>query len=309
MYELIIIGAGPAGLTAGLYAGRFRLKTLILEKMGVGGQIVTSPTIENFPGFPGGIATVDLIDRLKRQVDEVEVGIENAEVLEILPNLEMGMPRYLVKTEQKSYETKCIIIATGAQSKKLGVKGEDSLSGKGISYCATCDGPLFRKKEVVVVGGGDRAIEEAIFLTSYSSKVTVVHRRAELRASEILVEKAKANPKISFLFNSVVDEISGTNVVESVKVRDLKTGLVYDYPTQGVFVFIGILPNTIFLKNLLNKNELGFIITAHGMHTTHPGIFACGDCIDKSLYQVVNACGDGAVAADSAHKYLLKMKA
>lgn len=308
MYDLIIIGAGPAGLTAGLYAGRFRLKTLILEKMNIGGQIVTSPTIENFPGFPGGISTMDLIDQLKRQVDEVDIPVENAEVLEIVPNLELEKPVYFVKTDQKSYEAKCIIIATGAQPKKLGIKGEDELVGRGISYCAICDGPLFKKKEVVVVGGGDRAIEEAIFLTSYSSKVTVVHRREVLRASEILVEKAKANPKISFLFNSVVEEISGTNVVEAVKVRSLKANEVYDYPCQGVFIFVGIWPNTDFLKNLLNRNGLGFIITVHGMHTSHSGIFACGDCVDKSLYQVVNACGDGAVAADSAHKYLLKLR-
>jgi thioredoxin reductase (NADPH) len=186
LYDLIIIGAGPAGLSAGLYAGRYRLKTLILEKMVIGGQILSSPTIENFPGFPGGISTQELIERLKKQIDDLGINIEIEEVLAIIASADLKNPIYKIRTENKVYETKSIIIAVGAQPKSLGVKGEDKLVGRGISYCGTCDGPLFRDKEIVVVGGGDRAIEEAIFLSNYAKRVTLIHRRNQLRASKIL---------------------------------------------------------------------------------------------------------------------------
>lgn len=308
MYELIIIGAGPAGLTAGLYAGRFRLNALVLERMGIGGQIITAPAIENFPGFPGGISTEEFIERIKKQVDDVGINIEIREALEIAVHPEFKMPVYKVKTSDRIYETKSIIIATGAQAKKLVVKGEDKLIGRGLSYCATCDGPLFKDKEVVVVGGGDRAIAEAIFLATYAKKVTVIHRRNEFRASQILEDKARENPKINFLLDSVVEEIIGLNKVEAVKIKQVKTGLIADFGCQGVFIFVGISPNTEFLKNLLQLNNLGFIITDQMMKTTARGIFACGDCIEKSLYQLVNACAEAAVAADSVHKYLLTLE-
>jgi len=199
MHDLVIIGAGPAGLTAGLYAGRFRIDTLILERASPGGQIILSSVIENYPGFPGGISTQELAERMKKQVQDLGINIENQEVLQINPNQESKYITYNVKTADASYETKSIIIATGAQAKRLGVEGEGKFFGRGVSYCGTCDGPLFRNKEVVVVGAGDRAIEEAIFLSRYASRVSVVHRRSELRASKILVESAKNNTK-SILF-------------------------------------------------------------------------------------------------------------
>lgn len=308
MYDLIIIGAGPAGLTCGLYAGRFRLHSLVLEKTGAGGQIVSSPTIENFPGFPGGIATQDLIERFKKQVEEVGIGIQLEEVTEIMPIRKNDAVSYVIKTGENNYETKMVIIATGAQPKKLGVKGEDRLIGRGVSYCGTCDAPLFRNKDIAIVGGGDRAIEEAIFLTSYASRVSVIHRRQELRASKILEEKARSNGKIEFIFDSVVEEISGEKKVESVRIRNLKSSAASDLACQGIFIFVGIKPNTEFVKNLLKLNELGFIITGRGLETSQPGIFACGDCCERSLYQVINACGDAAVSVDSVHKYLLISK-
>jgi len=306
MYDLIIIGAGPSGLTAGIYAGRYRLNTLILEKMDAGGQIVLSDVIENFPGFPGGISTQELIDKFKKQVDDLGIKIETEEVVEIIAGGK-SMPIYNVKTKDNIYQTKSIIIATGAEAKKLGAKGEDRLIGRGISYCGTCDGPLFKEKEVVVVGGGDRAIEEAIFLTKYAKRVTLIHRRASLRTSKILEEKAKQNPKINFVLDSVIEEIVGQDKVEQVLVKNIKTESKSILSCQGVFIFVGITPNTDFVKNLLQIDEAGFIITNQDMKTSQEGIFACGDCRKKSLYQVITACAEGALAADSAHKYILNL--
>ncbi len=300
IYDLIIIGAGPAGLTAALYAGRFRLKTLVLEKMSVGGQIILSQSIENFPGFPGGLSTDELISRIKKQVDELGVDFVSEEVLGI-----SGKDEFCVKTSESQYQAKTIILACGAHSKSLDVAGEDRLIGRGVSYCATCDGPLYKNKNVLVVGGGDKAIEEAIFLAEYASSVKLVHRRQLFRASAILVEKVKANPKISFVLDSVVKEIAGDKKVESVELMNVNTKATNRVTCDGVFIFVGIEPNTQFARNLLHLDDSGFIITAHDGATSQAGIFACGDCIHKSLYQVINACGEGAVAVDSAHKYLL----
>lgn len=305
MYDLIIIGAGPAGLTAGVYAGRFRLNTLILEKINIGGQIILSPTIENFPGFPGGISTQELVDRFKKQIDELNIKVEIEEVLEVMPSFKLKTPIYNIKTQDKSYETKSVIISTGAQSKRLGIEGEDRLIGRGVSYCGSCDGPLFRDKEIVVMGGGDRAIEETIFLSGYARKVTIIHRRSSLRASKILEERAYQNPKINFILDSVIEEIVGQDKVEAVKVKNIKTDSISDLHCEGVFIFVGIKPNTTFLNNQLEMDEAGFIITDQDLKTSWDGVFACGDCRKKSLYQVINACGEGAVAADSAYKYIV----
>jgi thioredoxin reductase (NADPH) len=302
MHELIIIGAGPAGLTAALYAGRFKMNTLVLEKMSAGGQILFSPAIENYPGFPEGISTFDLIDKFKKQVEDLGIKIENSEALEI----SSGENSYYVKTQGSTYETKTVIISAGASAKQLGVKGEEKLTGRGVSYCGTCDGPIFKSKDIVVVGGGDRAVEDALFLTNYANSVHLIHRRNELRASKILVDKAKVNPKIRFILESVVEEITGDKKVEGVRIRNLKTGQESAIACEGIFIFVGIRPNTAFLKNILEMDENGFIITDQKMHTSCQGVFACGDCRKKSLYQVISACSDGATAADSAHKYLLK---
>jgi thioredoxin reductase (NADPH) len=305
MHDLVIIGAGPAGLTAALYAGRFRLKTAILEKMIAGGQIILSAAIENYPGFPGGISTLELIDRFKKQVEDVGIEIENKEVLEIRAVSQSGSLFYKVKTTDSLLQTKSVIIASGASPKRLGVAGEEKLTGRGVSYCGTCDGPLFKDKDIVVVGGGDRALEEALFLTSYASKVSLIHRRSALRASKIVEEKARENPKINFILDTVVEEIKGENKVEAVKTRNVKTNLRGEIICQGGFIFVGINPNTGFLKNLLEIDERGFIITDQEMQTSMKGIFACGDCRQKSLWQVVGACADGATAAASAQRYLL----
>ncbi|MDD5653624.1 MAG: thioredoxin-disulfide reductase [Candidatus Omnitrophica bacterium] len=306
-YDLVIIGAGPAGLTAGLYAGRFRLKALILEKMSVGGQIVLSPSIENFPGFPGGTPTFDLIEKISQQAREVGIAVEHGEVLEIIASKELPIPVYNIKAAENSYQARSVIIASGAQSKRLGVEGEEKFIGRGVSYCGTCDGPLFRNKEIIVVGGGDRAIEDALFLASYAKKVTVVHRRQQLRASRILEEKARLNQKINFLLDSVIEKIIGKDRVEEVLVKNVTNAAMSTVACQGIFIFVGIIPNTHFLKNLLQIDDSGFIITNQNLETSLKGVFACGDCLKKSLYQVVNACGEGAVAADSAHKYLLNL--
>lgn len=306
MYDLIIIGAGPAGLTAAVYAGRFRMNALILERASPGGQIILSDIIENYPGFPGGISTQELVERMKKQIQELGINIESQEVLEIKPNQKAKYITYDIKTQGISYEAKSIIIATGAQAKRLGVEGEGKFFGRGISYCGTCDGPLFKNKEIVVVGGGDRAIEEALFLSAYASKVSIVHRRNEFRASQILIERARNNPKINFILESTVEEILGKDKVEAIKLKNVKTGSFSNLTCQGVFIFVGIKPTTDFLKDLLEMDEDGFIITDQHMKTSLDGIFACGDCRKKSLYQVITACGEGAVACDSAHKYLLK---
>ncbi|MCK9594796.1 MAG: thioredoxin-disulfide reductase [Candidatus Omnitrophica bacterium] len=304
MYDLIIIGAGPAGLTAGLYGGRYRLNTLILEKMSVGGQIILSQTIENFPGFPGGIATEELIARFKKQVDDVGVAVKEAEVTAIEKDLQ-SQAGYLIKTKDGSFQSRGVIIASGASWKRLGVPGEEKLIGKGVSYCGTCDAPFFRNKEVVVVGAGDHAFEDAIFLTTYASKVTIVHRRQGFRCAKILEEKAKANPKINFILDTVIEEILGENKVEGVRLKNLVTGQPSQLSCQGVFVFIGVAPNSAFVKEKVKLDEGGFIITDENMQTSFAGVFACGDCRKKTLYQVVNGCGEGAVAAHSAHTYLL----
>jgi len=301
MYDLVIIGAGPAGLTAGLYAGRMRLKTLLLEKMSLGGQVLLTPTLENFPGFAGGVATEKLISSMRKQIEELGVEIKFDEVTKV-----MGDAEFKIYAREAEYAAKTLIIATGARPKPLGVPGEDRLVGRGVSYCATCDGPLFKDKDILVIGGGDRATEEAIFLSSYAQRVNIIHRRQSLRASKILEEKAQQNAKINFILETVVEEILGRDRVEAVKIKNVKSGSMSELSCQGVFIFVGIEPNTAFVKNQLNIDAAGFIMTQEDLTTSQEGIFACGDCRKKSLYQVITACAEGAVAAHSAHKYLLK---
>ncbi len=330
MYDLIIIGAGPAGLTAALYAGRARLKTLVLEKIGVGGRILLTEVIENFPGFAGGIPTVDLIKRMQEQVINLGVNIALEEVTEIdtlapplaglsinpktNPGLQTGESRRAdcqfksVRTNAKTYSARAIIIATGAHPRKLGVPGEDKLTGRGVSYCATCDGPLYRNKDVLIVGGGNAMAEEALYLTRFAKSVNIIHRRDELRASLILQEKLKANKKINFSLSTVVTEIAGSGKVDSVKIKDLNTSREKIIQCDGIFIYVGYIPDTGFAKDKLKLDENGFIVTAEDMSTSCDGIFACGDCRKKTLYQVITACGDGAVAADSAYKYLASKK-
>jgi len=298
MYDLIIIGAGPAGLTAALYAGRSRLKTLVLEKLGAGGRILLTETIENFPGFPEGIKTADLINRMQEQISRLRVKIELDEVLEV------DCETKTIKTQNNEYPAEAVIIATGCHPRTLGVPGEKELTGRGVSYCATCDAPFYRNKHVVIVGGGNAMAEEALYLTRFANSVTIVHRRYELRASPILQEKLRGNKKIKFILGSTITEITGKKKVESLKIQDLSSRQERLMPCDGIFVYIGYLPDTTLLNKGLKLDESGFIITGEDMSTSAEGIFACGDCRKKTLYQVITACGDGAIAADSAYKYL-----
>lgn len=287
-------------MTAALYAGRSRLKTLLLEKMALGGQIILSPTIENYPGFPGGIATSDLISAMRRQSEELDIEIKTEDAIEIIPH--DGIFR--VKGQEEEFKAKAVIVASGAFPKKLNIPGEDRLIAKGVSYCGTCDGPLFKGKEIVVVGGGDKAVEEAIYLTKFGSKVTLIHRRESLRASKILQERLFENKKVEILWNAIPQEISGGRFVEGLKIKNLKDNRIKDIACAGVFIFIGIHPHTEFLKGLVRLDEQGFILTNENMETSVGGLFAAGDCRKKTLTQVITACGDGATAAFCANRYL-----
>jgi thioredoxin reductase (NADPH) len=298
MYDLIIIGAGPAGLTAALYAGRSRLKTLILEKSLIGGRILMSEVIENFPGFPGGIATVELIKRMEEQIKSLDIKIELEEVLNLDPKLKT------VKTSSAEFKAKTIIIATGARPKKLGIPGEDKFIGRGVSYCATCDAPFYREKIVVVVGGGNTVAEEALYLSRFARRVNIVHRRNELRAQALLQERLKENKKIHFILGSVITEIMGTHKVESVRIKNMDSQEEQILEADGIFIYIGYEPETEFIKDKLELDEARFITTDHELMTSQEGVFACGDCKRKSLYQVITACADGAIAAESANKFI-----
>jgi len=298
MHDLIIIGGGPAGLTAALYAGRSRLDTFLIEKMSLGGRILMSETIENYPGFPGGILTAELTGRMEQQVRELGVKIESDEVLDL------DCAKKTVKTSSGLYESRAIIIASGARARKLNIPGEEKYTGRGVSYCATCDAPFYKEKKVVIVGGGNAVAEEAIYLSRFAASVNIVHRRQDLRASMILQEKIRQDKKINFILSSVITEIKGAQKVEAVKIKDLLSGKESDFNCDGVFIYVGYEPETLFLKGRLRMDEAGFIIADEFMATSVDGIFACGDCRKKSLYQVINACGDGAVAADSAYKFI-----
>ncbi len=298
VYDVVIIGGGPAGLTAGIYAKRAMLNAVLLEKMGVGGQIIVTDLVENFPGFQE-ISGAELAGKFEQHARKF--GLETKSMVEVNRIEDRGNLK-IVKTSEDDFETKTVIITTGTTPKKLGAKGELELIGRGVSYCATCDGFFFRDKTVVVVGGGDSAITEAIYLTKMTKKVIVVHRRDQLRAEKINQEHAFANPKISFVWDSVVEEIAGKQVVEKVIIRNVKTNTVSEIKTDGVFIYVGLIPNTRFAD--VKKDEWGFIITNDNRETSVKGIFAAGDCRVTPLRQIATAVGDGAIAAVSAERYI-----
>lgn len=311
-YELIIIGGGPAGLTAGIYAGRERIKTLLIEKLGCGGQIVLSENIENYPGFSEGLSGLELVQRMEEQARKFGIEIINEETKKLKIKNEKSK---IVETENEKYQSLAVVIATGAEAKKLSIPGEKKLIGSGVSYCATCDGPFFKDRQVAVVGGGDTALQEAIFLTKYAEKVFLIHRRDKLRATSILQERAKANPKISFLWSKIPTEIIGTNKVEKIKVKNLLTNKEEEINLDGIFILIGTEPQTKFLQGIVEIDRDGYIPTDENMQTFHsmsretlPGIYACGDCRKKLLRQVVTACGEGATAAFTAARYIEEIK-
>jgi thioredoxin reductase (NADPH) len=303
MYDLIIVGSGPAGLTAAIYAIRSGLNIAVFEKIGVGGQILLTESVENYPGF-SFISGPDLMEKFEKHAQKLGTNITYEEVIEIRSTGKS----HTVVTDGGEYETISIIVASGSMPRKLGVDGEDQLIGKGVSYCAVCDGPFFRDKEVVVVGGGDAAVKESIYLTKLVKKVTVVHRRDKLRAVKVLQDQAFSNPKIDFVWDHVADRIEGESKCEGITIKNVKNPeKKKTIKADGVFVYIGHIPNTGFIN--ADKTDDGLIITTSPLlETSLRGVFTAGDCRDTSLRQIATCVGDGALAAYSANDYVEKFK-
>lgn len=298
--DLIIIGGGPAGLTAALYALRARLNVVLIEKMILGGQATTTFCIENYPGFPAGISGMALGEQLQLQVNNLGLKVAWGNAISVKEK----KPFWEVQVDDKALTAKAVIIATGTETAKLNVPGENELRGRGVSYCATCDAPFYKDKNVMVVGGGNAAIEEALFLTRYAAKVSVVHRRDTLRADKILVERAQANPKLYFFWHSVVEQINGEQKVSEVTLKDLSNRKKMTVLIDGIFIYVGSHPNSEIVKGLVKMDKQGFITTDQEMRTSTKGLWAAGDIRAKTLRQIVTAASDGAIAAESARKYI-----
>ncbi len=301
IYDVVIIGGGPAGLTAALYCGRARMKTLLLEKATTGGQAATTDSIENYPGFPAGISGFELTEKMKQQA--VEFGAEIQEI-KLVEGLEVDGEQKVVTIEDGSIRSRSVIIATGAESRKLDIPGVEEFHGKGVSYCATCDGAFYRDRVVAVIGGGNSAVEEALFLTRFASKVYIIHRRDELRADKILRERAIDNNKIEIIWDSHLKKIVGNGKVEQMVVENKNSHDRNEYAVDGVFFYIGTVPNTEFCEGMIKLDGREYILTDESLQTGVPGIFACGDCRANLLKQVAVAVGEGALAAVQAEKYV-----
>jgi thioredoxin reductase (NADPH) len=300
IYEVIIIGGGPGGMTAGLYTSRARLGTLLIESALFGGQMSTTEMIENYPGFPQGISG----DELSRLMEDHAKKFGMKTVIEEVVSVSLEGDVKVVQTHESTYRCEVLIVCTGTEYRKLGIPGEKEFAGKGVSYCATCDGAFFRDSQIVVVGGGDSALTEALFLTKFARELTIIHRRDALRGTKIYQERVLANPKIKFLWNSVVQEIKGDTTVRSIDVKNIKTGEIKGVQTEGVFLFVGLIPRTQFLRGVVQMDEAGYILTNEDCETSAEGIFAVGDCRKKLLRQIATAVGDGATAAFAAEKFL-----
>ena len=298
-YDIVIVGAGPAGLAAGLYAARARRKTLIIERKVTGGQIALTADVENYPGFDN-INGFDLAEKMHKQAERYGMETAYADVTDVEQDGQM----HLVRTTEGDYRAKAVIITGGADYNRLGVEGEERLTGYGVSYCATCDAAFFKDQEVAVVGGGDAAMDEGLFVARYASRVYLIHRRNELRASAILRERAFAEPKMHFIWNTVVEEIVGDDAVKTLKLKNVVTGEKSDLPVAAVFIFIGLTPNTNYLRGKLRMDEGGHIIVNEWMETGVPGLFAAGDIRSQSARQVISSAGDGATAAIRADHYI-----
>ncbi|MBM3183222.1 MAG: thioredoxin-disulfide reductase [Chloroflexi bacterium] len=298
-YDVIIVGGGPAGLTAGLYASRAGLKTLLLERALLGGQIVNAQHVENYPGFPDGISGFELASLMQQQATKYGLEIATADVARVVTD-----KNYRILANDSTFEAAALIIAAGSEHRKLAVPGEDKLVGRGISYCATCDGFLFREQDVVVVGGGDTAITDALELSQHARTVHVVHRRDQLRAGQVLQQRAFSDPKIKFIWDTVVEDVTGEPMVNAIRLRNVKTGKTSVLQLAGVFVAIGLVPNSQAFSELVKLDETGHVITDELMATSAPGVFAAGDIRKNSARQVSSAVGDGATAAISVFRYL-----
>jgi thioredoxin reductase (NADPH) len=306
-YDIIIIGAGLAGLSAAIYTSRSNRRTLVIEKALPGGQIALTAEVENYPGFEEGIMGPELGEKLERQAarfgTQVLVTTEVA-AIDLGDHDNPGALKRVVTADGQQYTARALILAMGAEHRKLGAPGEDRLASRGVSYCAVCDGAFFRNQTVVVVGGGDSALDEGLFLTKYAAKVVIVHRRAELRASKILQKRAFQNPKVEFIWDTAVTSINGQDTVESVGLRNLKTGEERDFPCQGVFIYVGYHPQSDLVKDVLELDDDGYICTDVHMRTNLPGVFAIGDLRTETVRQAATAAGDGVVAALAADEYL-----
>ncbi len=299
-YDLVIIGGGPAGLTAGLYAARARLNTILFEKITPGGQVLVSDWIENYPGFPEGINGADLVQKMTEHVKKFDLNIETNEVI----SFDFSNQIKKIKLNDRIIKTHAVIIATGASPKKLGVPGEETFYGKGVSFCATCDGPFFKDLVLAAVGGGDTAVQETLFLTKFAKKVYLIHRRNKLRANKSLQERTFANKKIEIVWDSVVSGIQGLSNVEEISVTNVKTGDIKNLHVDGCFIFVGINPNTQFIGNSVVLDEAGFVIADLDMETSVPGVFAAGDVRNTPLRQITTSVGDAAIAVASAEHYI-----
>ncbi len=302
--QLIIVGGGPAGLSAAIYAAREGFNPLVIAGANPGGQLLLTTIVENFPGFPDGVMGSDLISLLRKQAEKFGARFIDSNVAKV----NFSSKPYTVSTDEKEYTSESVIIATGANAKWLGIESEKKFIGHGVSSCATCDGPFFRNKNVIVVGGGDTAMEDALFLTRFVNSVKIVHRRDSLRASKIMQDKAMNNPKISFVWNSEIKEILGDTKVTAVKIHDVVTDAVTEMPIDGVFVAIGYKPNTEMIKGALPLDEKGYIVTKDEILTDIEGVYVAGDVSDKYYRQAVTAVASGVKAALHAREYLQKGK-
>ena len=303
-YDVIIIGSGPAGFTAGIYTSRAKLKTLIISGSLPGGQLMTTSEVENYPGFPNGIFGPELMMNMRQQAERFATTIIDDEVLKV----DFKKRPFLISTHSETYEGRAILLCTGASPRKLGIDGEQEFGGRGVSYCATCDGPFFKGEEIAVIGGGDTAIEEATFLTKFGKAVKIIHRRDFLRASKILQEKAFENSKIQFIWNNVVTRISGNKKIESIDVKNLTTGKTQNLSVGGLFVAIGHEPNTSIFKDQLELDDKGYVVLKENTKTSVEGVFAAGDVHDYRYRQAVTAAGFGCMAALDVEKWLSENK-
>jgi thioredoxin reductase (NADPH) len=302
--NVIIIGSGPAGLTAALYTARANLNPLVFTGNEIGGQVSISAEVENYPGFPEGLTGPEMVERFQKQAERFGTRVEYAEVTEV----DLDVHPFRVKSYDNEYQAKAIVMATGASARKLGVPGEAELTGRGVSYCATCDGFFFRDKDIAVVGGGDSALEEGVFLTKFARRVRIIHRRDQLRAGQTLQDRATRNEKIDFVWNTVVTEITGNGAVESIQLENVDTGEVSTLETDGVFIYIGHYPNSQLFKGKLKMDEHGYIITDRRTRSSVPGVFAAGEIADPIFRQVITSAGEGCKAALEVEKYLAELE-